>query len=70
MTDFTKVFAPIMLAEEITIKISRSDYGRISSGEDAYYEFEGINYRVFYDGANDRYYFYVGDTMYILETYN
>ena len=69
MTDFTKVFAPIMLAEEITIKISRSDYGRISNGEDATYTHDGIEYKVFYDYQNQRYYFMIGDTIYILESY-
>ena len=69
MTDFTKVFAPIMLAEEITIKISRSDYGRISNGEDATYTYNGVEYKVFYDYQNQRYYFMIGDTIYILESY-
>ncbi len=68
MADFTKAFVPIMLDAEITIQISRSDYSRIvASGEDATYNYNGVEYDVYYDMDNDRYYFMIGDDMYIIE---
>lgn len=67
MADFTKAFVPIMLDAEITIQISRSDYSRIASGEDATYNYNGVYYDVYYDMDNDRYYFMIGDDMYIIE---
>lgn len=68
MADFTKAFVPIMLDAEITIQISRSDYSRIvASGEDATYNYNGVDYDVYYDMDNDRYYFMIGDDMYIIE---
>lgn len=57
-----------MLDAEITIQISRSDYSRIvASGEDATYNYNGVEYDVYYDMDNDRYYFMIGDDMYIIE---
>ena len=67
MADFTNVFVPIMLDAEITIQISRSDYNRIVSGEDATINYNGADYYVSYDMENDRYFIMVGDDMIIIE---